>query len=197
VDSSIRGRRFDGDDTSAQPEFEIAGGAPCDQGSISAAMSTQGESFVVWESRDSGAADDSYRDIHGRLVSRDGIPTGTAFRVNTTTFQEQYAPSIAGGPEGQFIVVWESGYAAESVETWSIRAQRLSTTPRCGRPVSGGTTPTATDALAVLQAAVGSLQCEICMCDVDSNGTITAADALRTLQRAVGGAFTLICVACF
>jgi hypothetical protein len=45
---------------------------------------------------------------------------------------------------------------------------------------------TASDALFVLQTAVGSETCEACVCDVDGSGTIAASDALITLKKAVG-----------
>lgn len=63
----------------------------------------------------------------------------------------------------------------------------------CGQPQSDGTTPTATDALAVLQAAVGLISCDLAVCDVDSSCAITASDALLTLTKAVGGAVDLNC----
>jgi hypothetical protein len=56
---------------------------------------------------------------------------------------------------------------------------------------------TATDALRVLQAAVGSeTSCQLCTCDVDSSGAISATDALRVLQAAVGVEVDLTCVPC-
>jgi hypothetical protein len=44
----------------------------------------------------------------------------------------------------------------------------------------------ATDSLFVLNAAVGILQCELCVCDVDSSGAVVATDALRILAKAAG-----------
>jgi cysteine-rich repeat protein len=79
----------------------------------------------------------------------------------------------------------------------------------CGDPVgnsasalSSGETPiggravTASDALYVLQAAVGFAACADCVCDVNDDGNVTASDALAVLQAAVGGAVTLTCSAC-
>lgn len=66
----------------------------------------------------------------------------------------------------------------------------------CGQPNSSGTTPTATDALFILNAAVGLVVCELCVCDVDGSRTITATDALRALQIAVGGDLGLNCPPC-
>ncbi len=75
----------------------------------------------------------------------------------------------------------------------------------CGDPVGDGanmankaalTTAgiiTASDALAILKAAVGLLSCELCACDVDDSGMITATDALTVLGVAVGLGNTLDC----
>jgi hypothetical protein len=69
----------------------------------------------------------------------------------------------------------------------------------CGQPVSSGATPTASDALFTLRAALGSEECEACVCDVDSSGgasPISASDALRVLRRAVGQSVELTCPPC-
>ncbi|MFN2427222.1 MAG: multicopper oxidase domain-containing protein [Candidatus Binatia bacterium] len=52
------------------------------------------------------------------------------------------------------------------------------------------------DALLVLRAAVGSGNCQPCVCDVDSQGGILASDALFVLKAAVGQDVTLDCPAC-
>lgn len=67
--------------------------------------------------------------------------------------------------------------------------------PACGN-VDGSATITASDALAVLGAAVGSRTCDPCICDVDASGGITASDALNTLRKAVGLPAELACPTC-
>jgi hypothetical protein len=67
---------------------------------------------------------------------------------------------------------------------------------RCGQPVSERSAPTATDCLAILNAGVGLLTCDVCVCDVDASGATLASDALRCLARAVGQAVTLTCSPC-
>lgn len=66
----------------------------------------------------------------------------------------------------------------------------------CGQPSSAGTGPTATDALFILNAAIGLASCELCTCDTDNSGTITATDALRALGAAVGIDPGLACPVC-
>ncbi len=57
----------------------------------------------------------------------------------------------------------------------------------CGQPQSSGELPNTSDALFVLQHAVGlpNRDCELCVCDVDSSGSSTATDALAVLRAAV------------
>jgi len=62
-------------------------------------------------------------------------------------------------------------------------------------PAPGGVV-TASDALFVLQAAVGVATCAACVCDVNDDTNVTASDALAVLQAAVGGPVTLTCSAC-
>lgn len=56
---------------------------------------------------------------------------------------------------------------------------------------AGGTSPTATDALAILKAAVARIDCVLC--DVDNSGSVVSTDALTTLKHAVGGTPALQC----
>jgi hypothetical protein len=55
---------------------------------------------------------------------------------------------------------------------------------------------TATDALSALRTAVGSQDCELCLCDINDNAAVTAADALSILRRSVGQQIPLLCDLC-
>src|SRR3569832_2678343 len=68
--------------------------------------------------------------------------------------------------------------------------------PRCGQPHSTGSSPTVSDALVILEAAVGiRAPCDdhFCWCDVNCDGTITSGDALLLLRHAVGQSVCLDC----
>jgi hypothetical protein len=56
----------------------------------------------------------------------------------------------------------------------------------CGQPLSIGSAPTASDALAILRAGIGAGECRLCICDIDASGAIVATDALLALNLAVG-----------
>ncbi len=74
----------------------------------------------------------------------------------------------------------------------------------CGDPVvdAGAGSPlraeiiTASDALLILNAAVGLQVCAPCICDVTGEGSVTASDALLVLSAAVGLDVTLNCPPC-
>lgn len=77
--------------------------------------------------------------------------------------------------------------------------------PTCGDPIvdaslspPGGLSGviTATDALFVLQAAVGVQTCDLCVCDVDGSQSVAATDALVVLGVAIGVGGDLNCPAC-
>jgi len=59
-----------------------------------------------------------------------------------------------------------------------------------------GSLVTASDALYILNAAVGVLTCELCICDADGQGTVAASDALLALKKAVGEPIELACPPC-
>jgi hypothetical protein len=66
----------------------------------------------------------------------------------------------------------------------------------CGQPSSFGAKPTASDALVVLRAAVGTATCKTCVCDTTGEGLVTSSDALRVLRFAIGLGVVLDCPAC-
>ena len=51
------------------------------------------------------------------------LPAGAEFQVNTFTPSSQGYPEVASGPQGDFVVVWESFEAAD--DGWRVRGQRF------------------------------------------------------------------------
>ena len=64
---------------------------------------------------------------------------------------------------------------------------------RCGRPVSDGKHPVASDALFTLRAAVEGSACPRCICDVNDSKSVEATDALIMLHAAVSQTTELDC----
>lgn len=64
----------------------------------------------------------------------------------------------------------------------------------CAQPVTNGSSPTASDCLFILRAAVGSATCDpACICAPKGSLPTTATDALLCLKTAVGQPVTLSC----
>ncbi|HYB98461.1 MAG TPA: hypothetical protein VEC57_04930 [Candidatus Limnocylindrales bacterium] len=66
----------------------------------------------------------------------------------------------------------------------------------CSQPVTSGQNPTASDCLYILKSAVGTEECEICVCDTTGNEEIQATDSLLCLKYAVGQPVELNCPEC-
>src|SRR4029079_6333644 len=71
------------------------------------AMAANGSFTVVWQDRVGPARSL----IRGRRYDANGTAIGDDFQVNASTTGE-FGPSIAGAPDGRFVVVWRN-YAAD------------------------------------------------------------------------------------
>ncbi|MFN2377642.1 MAG: hypothetical protein ABR538_13965 [Candidatus Binatia bacterium] len=97
--------------------------------------------------------------------------------------------------EGVAVTATATEAATGNTSEFSACAFEFFPPTNCGDPSLDGVI-SAADALATLRAAVGTVQCLLCRCDVNSAGGITATDALLVLRSAVGQAVTLTCVEC-
>jgi hypothetical protein len=125
------------------------------------------------------------------LPANNGIPdvVSTPFRVNraqdfdrwfTGTLDELALYDRALSPEE--VQVHNDALACEV----GLCRDAVGGCKACGQPLSAGNAPTASDALAILQAGIGTQDCRLCVCDVDNSGSIVATDSLLTLNLAVG-----------
>jgi len=99
------------------------------------------------------------------------LPMSTSTSTSTTTMP---ADRPCGDPLGLFVALSDTG---------------LDDTGESRAIVAG-------DALIVLRAAVGTSDCALCTCDVNSSGNILASDALLVLKHAVGQDVPLNCPLC-
>lgn len=106
-DSSYAGifaRRYDSSGAAQGSEFLVNTFAGNDQFAPDIAHTDAG--FVlVWASR---AGDLSAGTVYAQRFDDTGVPQGTEFQVNTHTTGSQAEPSIATGPDGNFVVVWSA-----------------------------------------------------------------------------------------
>ena len=81
---------------------------------------------AVWQSDGSSQTDNDDYSIQAQRFGSDGLPLGGEFQVNTYTTGAQSYPSIAVGPTGDFVVVWQSaGSAADDGHGTSIQGRRF------------------------------------------------------------------------
>jgi hypothetical protein len=107
-------------------EFRVNTYTSNDQRSPAIASDSAGNFVIVWESNVHGG-------IFGQRYSRSGAPLGGEFRVNTYTLWDQYAPSVASDPDGNFVVTWSS-MGIEGHYYLDVFAQRYSSS---GDPLGG------------------------------------------------------------
>ncbi|MCP5115581.1 MAG: hypothetical protein GY953_32540 [bacterium] len=71
------------------------------------AMAPDGAFVVVWEDV---LLPQSHWEINGQLFAADGNPVGDEVQVNTYTPDPQTFASVAMGPDGSFVVVWDDAF---------------------------------------------------------------------------------------
>jgi hypothetical protein len=87
-------------------EFQVNTYTTHRQLDTSVAADSDGDYIVVWVSRGSFGSDTWFSSIQGQRYASDGTAQGAQFQVNSYTTGDQFAPSVAAAPDGDFSVVW-------------------------------------------------------------------------------------------
>jgi hypothetical protein len=103
----IYGQRFAVGDRKVAGEFRVNTTVKNAQLKPAVAMNDAGAFVVVWSSYGDSS---TMQDIYVKIFDGDGKPTGSEFRINTTTGGSQDNPSIAMDETGNFCVVWQSWF---------------------------------------------------------------------------------------
>jgi hypothetical protein len=118
--TSIQARRIAADGTPQGSQFQVNTETTGYQRNGRVAVDLTGTFVVVWEDRRAG------RNIAAQRFAADGSPAGAQFTVNSYTTTEQYKPSVACTPSGDFVVVWHSwGSPGSDQSASSIQARRF------------------------------------------------------------------------
>lgn len=105
VPVSVSGRLMTPDSAGQGDEFLIGliSGVPANNWFPTVASLADGGFVAMWKS-----ADGSGSGIYARRFDAAGAVTGSAFRINATTLNDQQLPSATGLPDGGFVVAWTS-----------------------------------------------------------------------------------------
>jgi uncharacterized delta-60 repeat protein len=156
----------------------------------------EGVQFALAQFLPNGFLDPGFAGLSGKVTLRLGQPgediaQAVRFVGNNHLVMGGYS-SVFG--VRQFAL---AAYATTAESPGSTTTTTTTTTlpvAECGNPT--GESITASDALFVLRAGVGSATCLLCVCDVNDSGSTSATDALVVLRFAVGQAVALTCPSC-
>jgi hypothetical protein len=101
---AIFGLRYDSAGKAIAKEFLIADPAGADASAPSVASAFDGSFIVTWTQNDGTDSD-----IYALRYDASGNVIGSAFLVNTETFDYQYSPQVAAAADGRFIIGWATG----------------------------------------------------------------------------------------
>ncbi len=117
---SVQVRRFDAGGAPLTGEIQANTFTTGFQTAPAIAVGADGAFVVVWQSE---GQDGDGTSVHGRRFDAGGAPQGDEFQVNVSTTGDQDTPSVAVGPTGGFVVVWES-YGTDG-DGDSVQARRF------------------------------------------------------------------------
>ncbi len=109
--SSVQGRRYASDGSTAGGEFQVNTYTTSFQTDASVAMDADGDFVVTWISNGSSGTDSWYASIQGQRFASDGSAAGGQFQVNSYTPLNQVQSSVGMAAAGDFVVAWvREGY---------------------------------------------------------------------------------------
>jgi hypothetical protein len=124
--SSVQMRRFDSTGAPMDAtELQVNEWTIGYQGGPSVTALARGQFVVTWTSDGSFGSDMDYS-VQARRFEADGSPLDPLeFQVNTHTAYDQWGPSAAAGPDGEFVVAWTSDYIPGGDPLIGVQARRF------------------------------------------------------------------------
>lgn len=105
--SGVYGQLYNNNGNKVGSEFRVNTYTTFSQYATSVAMDYDGDFVVVWSSNQQSSDNDVYGQRYENYSK-----AGSEFRVNTYTTNTQNDPSVAMDSDGDFVIVWQSGYFA-------------------------------------------------------------------------------------
>ncbi len=122
-DGSIQAQRFASGGLPIGDQFQVNTYTTGNQTNPMAATDDSGRFIVGWQSGNGTTAgpDGDGASIQARYFEADGTAVGDEFQVNTYTTLDQSYPSVAMGPENDFVVVWNGRGDGSANSIWGQR----------------------------------------------------------------------------
>lgn len=118
TDTDVRARRFAATGTPLGDEIAVHAASASDQTEPVVASAGNGDFVVAWSH-----AQGSDTDIQLRRFTAAGEAKAAQLRVNSTTASLQLAPAVAVGPDGSFVVAWQS--LLQDGDGWGVYLRRF------------------------------------------------------------------------
>jgi hypothetical protein len=125
--TNIYAQRYSADGTPQGGEFRVNTTTALGEDSPSIALDADGDFLIAWARFEQT----ENTNIYAQRYSADGATLGSEFRVNTTTANEQFSPSVGLDADGDFVIAWTRNDDQNHVD---IFAQRYSAN---GTPLDG------------------------------------------------------------
>jgi hypothetical protein len=120
----IRAQVFNADGTKSGGEFQANATMAGYQADAAIAVLPNGNFVLSWTDQSATGGDQSLLAVRAQVFHADGTPVGNEFLVNSTTFDTQAAPTIAGLPDGRFVAAWQDvSQTGSDTDHGAIRAQ--------------------------------------------------------------------------
>ncbi|SFI35079.1 cadherin domain-containing protein [Planctomicrobium piriforme] len=101
----IYAQRYNAAGVAQGSEFQVSSYTTNNQNSSSAAMDSDGDFVISWQS---SGQDGSGYGVYAKRFNASGVAQGSEFRVNTYTTSSQYNASPAMNAAGNFVISWQS-----------------------------------------------------------------------------------------
>jgi len=123
-------RRFDSQGTPLGNETRLSDQGKGDQTNVRFAVS-QSDVMAVWSSTQ---MDGSGPGVGARMMTKQGLPQGSSFVVNSIKAEEQLHPTVTVGPDGTFVSAWTDWRGIDdgmeiAVQRFAAVAQPLAALP--------------------------------------------------------------------
>jgi hypothetical protein len=115
----VYAQRYDANGNPLGGEFRVNTYTQDDQMAPSIAMAADGHFVIAWESHNQ---DGNGWGVYAQRYDANGVAQGSEFRVNTTTVNDQMAPSAAMAADGRFFITWQSNNQVGN--GWGVFGQR-------------------------------------------------------------------------